>query len=156
MQIPRLRQLAKRTRRSCYECKRFHAQHLSIPATGNLPQDRTTVERPFKVIGLDYAGPFQYVKGSKATGKAYILLFTCSLTQAIYLSTYIYQSLETFIASLKRLIARKGRPEKIYSDNFSTFIAASKWLKKAVQNESVHEYLSSKGIKWQFNMSRAP
>ena len=33
------------------------------------------------------------------------------------------------------MIARSGRPEKIYSDYFSTFAAAAKWIKKAVNSD---------------------
>ena len=54
------------------------------------------------------------------------------------------------------MMARRGRPEKIYSDNFSTFVSASKWLKNVIRNEAVHDYLASNEIKWQFNLSRAP
>ena len=54
--------------------------------------------------------------------------------------------------SLKRLIARRGRPEKIYSDNFSTFKCAKKWLK----DERLNDYLASQKIQWQLNLSRAP
>ena len=54
------------------------------------------------------------------------------------------------------MITKRGRPEKIYSDNFSTFVAAAKWLKKAVQSEEIHDFMSTQNIKWQFNMSRAP
>ena len=46
--------------------------------------------------------------------------------------------------------------EKIYSDNFSTFVAAAKWLKKVQRTERVQEFLSQDNIRWQFNLSRAP
>jgi hypothetical protein len=52
-------------------------------------------------------------------------------------------------------MARKGRPQKIYSDNFSTFVSAAKWLKEVVRNEDVHDYLATNDIRWQFNLSRA-
>jgi hypothetical protein len=63
---------------------------------------------------------------------------------------------DEFIPTLKRLIARKGRPEKIYSDNAKTFVAAAKWLKKAQQDEKFNHFLAKEKIKWQFNLSRAP
>ena len=121
-----------------------------------LPQDRTTGWRPFQVIGLDYAGPFPYKKSANTEGKAYILLYSCSLTRAVYLELVRGQSSEDFLPSLKRMIARRGRPEKIYSDNFSTFVSAAKWLKKAVKSEEVNDFLATQDIKWQFNLSRAP
>lgn len=54
-------------------------------------------------------------------GKAYIVLYACSLSYAWYMD--LVSSLETreFILSLKKLIARKGRPQKIYLDHGSIF-----------------------------------
>ncbi|KAK3739567.1 hypothetical protein QZH41_006377 [Actinostola sp. cb2023] len=57
---------------------------------------------------------------------------------------------------MKRLIARRGRPSKVYSDNGKTFVAAAKWLKKVSKDEKLCEFLSDESITWQFNLSRAP
>ena len=62
---------------------------------------------------------------------------------------------EEFIGTLKRLIARKGRLVKIYSDNGRTFVAAAKWLRNVMEDERLHDYLAKMNIKWQFNLSRA-
>lgn len=45
------------------------------------------------------------------------------------------ESLETqeFLISLKRFIARKGRPQKIYSDNGTTFVGVANWLAKLMK-----------------------
>ena len=61
-----------------------------------------------------------------------------------------------FITSLKRFIARRGRPEKIYSDNGKTFVGAANILKTIMSDEKVHDYLAKQRILWQFNLSRAP
>ena len=58
--------------------------------------------------------------------------------------------------SLQRFIARRGRPERIYSDNGSTFTAAERWIKLVNQDEKLQDYLSRNGITWQFNLSHAP
>ena len=154
--IPRLRQLTKRIRSECYGCKRLRAMPLSKPKPADLPTDRTDGDHPFQVIGLDFAGPIIYKKSAKTQGKAYIIIYTCSLTRAVCLELLPDQTLTSFVPSLKRMMARRGRPEKIYSDNFSTFVSASKWLKNVIRNEAVHDYLASNEIKWQFNLSRAP
>jgi hypothetical protein len=67
-------------------------------------------------------------------------------------------SLETveFLGALRRFIARRGRPSKIFSDNGKTFVAAASWLKKVMQDERLHDFLADKCISWQFNLSRAP
>ena len=63
---------------------------------------------------------------------------------------------EEFISTLKRFIARKGRPEKIYSDNDRTFVGAAKWLRNVIQDERLHDFLAQLNIKWQFNLTKAP
>ena len=53
------------------------------------------------------------------------------------------------MTDLKRLIARRGRPVKIYSDNGGTFVGATKWIKTSMEDERVNNFLAHQGIKWQ-------
>ena len=154
--IPRLRRLARKVIKKCYGCRRFQAKALKQPAPGLLPRDRTEGNRPFQTIGVDFAGPLRYRKTNKTEGKAYIVLYACSLTRGIYIELLSSLSTEEFIRSLKQFIARKGRPDKIYSDNGKTFVAAAKWLSAAQRNERLQNLLAEKEIHWQFNLSRAP
>ena len=98
---------------------------------------------------------FWYVTKNKAERKAHLLLYGCSLTRAVHLE--VLKSMETseFIPSLKRFIARRGRPKVIYSDNAKTFKAAAKWLRKLQQDERFHAFLAENAVKWRFNISRA-
>ena len=100
------------------------------------------------IIGVDFTGPIRYTPRAKTERKAYLILYACSLTIAVHLD--LLKSLETseFIGSLKRFIARRGRPEMIYSDNGSTFKAAEKWLNKVRQDERFHHLLAGLTIKW--------
>ena len=149
--VPRLRCL-----KNCYGCKRFNAQAFAVPPPGQLPKDRTQGQSAFEVIGVDFEGPLKYRKRKNLQGKAYIMLYACSLTRGIYLD--LLPSLDTseFIQSLKRFIACRGRPMKIYSDNGRTFVGAAKWLKRVRANERLNEFRCRQKIKWQFNLSRAP
>ena len=63
---------------------------------------------------------------------------------------------EVFITALKRFIARRGRPRKIYSDNATTFVGAEWWLRNVMKDENLQNYLAHQSIVWQFNLSRAP
>ena len=65
-------------------------------------------------------------------------------------------STEEFIRSFKRLVARRGKPRKVYSDNAKTFVAAAKWVKNVMKDEKLQHWLARNDIKWQFNLSRAP
>lgn len=154
--IPRLRQLARNVVRRCYGCKKFHVRAFHNPPPGNLPTDRTEGSTPFQVIGVDYAGPITYKISKKKEGKAYFLLFTCSLTRAIHIELLPDQTTGGFIKSFKRFVARRGRPKKIYSDNGKSFVAAAKWLKKVMKDEKVQNHLAHQNVVWQFNLSRAP
>ena len=105
---------------------------------------------------MDFVGPIAFrTKGNK-DGKAYIILFTCSLTRVVYLELLPNQTMEEFIQSFKRLIARRGRPEKVYLDNGKTFMAAASWLYKIMKEEVFNDFVTKHSIRWQFNLSRAP
>jgi len=108
------------------------------------------------VIGVDFAGPEKYLQKPKREQKAYVVLYSCSLTHGVFLE--LLPSLETgeFIKSLKRLIARRGRPAKVFSDNGKTFVAAAKWLSKVHKDEKFNDFFAKQSITWQFNLSRAP
>lgn len=154
--VPRLRRLVKRVIKKCTGCKRFQATALAAPPPGLLPRDQTEGTTPFQVMGVDYVGPIKYRISSKREGKAYVILYACSLTRALYLD--LARSLETseFLLSLKGLIARRGRPSKIYLDNSSTFIGAATWIRQVMRDEKLSDFLAQQQISWQFNLSRAP
>ena len=63
---------------------------------------------------------------------------------------------QDFIISLKKFIARRGRPKKVYSDNGGTFVGAARWLKLVMHDEQINDFLAQNGIKWQFNLSEPP
>jgi hypothetical protein len=123
--IPRLRRLVKKVIHKCNGCKRFQVKPLPNPPVGNLPKDRTMGEVPFQTIGVDYAGPIKY-RHKKSEKKVYILLYSCSLTRAVYLDLL---------------------PDLTYSDNGKTFVAASKWVKNVMKDEELQNWLARNEIK---------
>ena len=141
--VPRLRRLAKKVIKSSFGCKRFQATALTNPPPGSLSSDGTEGTAAFQVVGVDFAGPMKYRKGKKNEGKAHMELLPSFET-------------EEFISSLKRFIARCGRPNTFYSDNGRTFVGAAKLLKTIMADEKLQDYLAHLGIRWQFNVSRAP
>ena len=103
--VPRLRRLTKKVIRGCSGCKKFQVAAFANPPTARLPTDRTERSVPFEVLGMDFAGPIAYKLSPKKEGKAYILLFACSLTRAIHLELLPNQTAEEVIRSLKQFIA---------------------------------------------------
>lgn len=81
--IPNLRQFPKRIIHKRYVCKRFQAVVCPASAVGDLPLDQTNGSRQFQVIGINFAGPLIYIKNEKQEEKAYILVYSCNLTQAV-------------------------------------------------------------------------
>ena len=86
----------------------------------------------------------------------YILPFAYSLIRAVYLDLQPDQTREKFLCSLKRFEERRGRLEKIISDNGRTLVSARKWLKNVQQDKKMKDWLAKQNIQWQFILSRAP
>lgn len=154
--VPRLRRLAKRLIKKCPKCKRFQVTALESPPPGLLPKDRTEGDTPFQVVGVDFAGPIKIRVGQKREGKAYVVVYSCSLSRALHLDLTKTMEMAEFLLSLKGFVARHGRPEKVYSDNGRTFVGAAAWMKKVRNDERLNDFLAHQGISWQFNLSRAP
>ena len=90
--IPRLvRQQVKRIIKRCHSCKRFQAVALATPPLGQLPLERTKGSGAFKVVGVNFAGPTNYLKLSRKEGKAYLVLFACSLSISKFYQTWRLQ-----------------------------------------------------------------
>ena len=121
-----------------------------------MPSDHTLGGAALEVIGTDFAGPILYKLTPRPQGKAYLVIFSCSLSQAVHLELVPSLKTSAFLPCLKRLIARRGRPRVIYSDNGSTFVKAAKWLKQGREDEKLQGYLEWHNIEWKFDLSRAP
>ena len=113
--VPRLRALVKQVLKSVFQA----ASVFRLHGTGNaasldlLPTDRTEGSAPFEVIGVDFAGPIKYRIKAKNRRERPILHCTRAVLPEDYSWKY-YQTWQTseFLRSLKRLIARRGRPEE--------------------------------------------
>ncbi|KRX13487.1 hypothetical protein T07_7881 [Trichinella nelsoni] len=86
-----------------------------------LPVARVEPTFPFCQVGLDFAGPFPVRGEDCGVKKVYICLFTCMITRAVYLEIVANMTTTSFLAALRRFIARRGTPTVIQSDNFRTF-----------------------------------
>ena len=100
--------------------------------------NRREVNRPFQAVGVDITGPVKY--RSAKTEKFYIVLFACSLTRIVYIELLHSPHTAESICCLKRFIAPKGRPRKIFSDNGKTFLAAAKRQKVVRSDEKLQNY----------------
>ncbi|KAJ0182261.1 hypothetical protein K1T71_001630 [Dendrolimus kikuchii] len=146
------RNLARKIVHSCVRCHRFKAIPIQ-PIMADLPKERTQLEFPFLISGIDYAGPVLIVdrkgRGSRLI-KSYICVFICFAVKAVHLELVTDLTKEAFLAALNRFISRRGKPATIYSDNGTTFVGASNELARFLNNnsESLGFDLLEQGIKF--------
>ena len=84
--------------RNCPGCKRFQVKAYADPLTANLPLERTTGSIPFQLMRVNYAGLIRYLSKAKKEKKAYVVLYACSLTKAVYLDLLPDQSRSSYTA----------------------------------------------------------
>lgn len=82
-------------------------------------------------------------------------------TKAVHLELASDMTSSTFIAALNRMIARRGIPKNIYSDNGTNFVGANRELKKEFKPHSTFgdntlEKISHLEITWHFNSTLWP
>ena len=150
------RQLVKKTIYKCKLCKKLQGLSYGMPQRSQLPGFRVEDKHPFTTVGIDFAGPL-YVKNSSGTSqKVYVALFTSGISRAVHLELVSHLNVESFLLCFKRFIGRRGMPEVIVIDNAKTFTAFSKALKGILRSSDTQVYLAQKGVKWLFNLAKAP
>ena len=157
--IPKGRQTVKKELFGCNICRRFQGRSYPVPESPDLPEFRVRDVHAFSCVGVDFAGPLfikSNVKDDSEMTKVYIALFTCATSRAVHLELVSSLDAPTFLLCLRRFTGRRGLPKLIVSDNAKTFQASEKTLVSLFELEDVQEHLSSKGIRWQFNLAKAP
>ena len=91
------------------------------------PEKRITANYPFGVTGIDFAGPFQ-VKEGRNHSKAYVVVFSCATSRAVYFTVTKSMEAKEFIDKLNEFISVHSRPREIISDNAKTFKVAAKFI----------------------------
>ncbi|XP_050555621.1 uncharacterized protein LOC118273288 [Spodoptera frugiperda] len=148
----------------CVICIR-HSTQTHQQMMGQLPKARVSVQKPFQCSGVDYAGPIS-IRSSKGRGhhstKGYICLFVCMSTRAIHLEVVSDMTSQSFLASFKRFVARRGRVLDLWSDNGTTFVGSAKELRqlfnaeRSVVASEIADFLSMNGTTWHFIPPHAP
>lgn len=159
--IPKLRHELRTFVNKCVTCKRYE-HPLGTQLMGDLPKEKVTPCKPFTYTGVDYAGPIElkeYLKTTIRTKKAWIAIFVCLQTRAVYIDIVTDLTSAAFISCFKRFVGRKGKCLRLFSDNATTFVGASKELLAAYRawnTSETHRKLNSYGTSWQFMTPAAP
>ncbi len=131
-------------------CRR-RAPNTKSQMMGQLPSVRVTPDMVFEHVGLDYAGPLYLKRGATRKPtiiKCYICVFVSISVKAVHLELVSDPTTE---------VARRGKPNSIWSDHGTNFVGANRVLKE------LYAFLLSKGtesanqgIDWHFIPERDP
>uniref|UniRef100_A0A914MG20 Integrase catalytic domain-containing protein n=1 Tax=Meloidogyne incognita TaxID=6306 RepID=A0A914MG20_MELIC len=147
---PRARQAVRSVISECMACRKMNSYKYALPEMPPLPSDRVQQRRPFQSIGIDYAGP-TLTKFNGVQIKCWLVLITCLTTRAVYLEPSLDLTALSFINVFRRFISRRGRPEKVLSDNGRNFVLAEKAISSALP-----PLLAENKIEWKFIPALSP
>ena len=82
---------------------------------GNLPKERLKPAPPWYTTSIDLFGPFTIRDAVKkrTTSKAYVVIFNCIGTRAVYLDLAPDYSTESFLMVLRRFVSLRGYASKV-------------------------------------------
>ena len=79
--------------------------------------------------------------------------YLCHSVNAVHLETVTYLTTDAFVASLRRFIARCGKPSCIWSDHGTNFVGATREIKELLDflkhqktQGTISDFCSSQGI----------
>lgn len=160
-----LRSVTRSVINKCIICFKARST-FSEALIGSLPTARVSISKPFTHCGVDYAGPITLREGKRRNSrihKAYMAVFVCFSTKVVHLELVSDLTTDAFLASLKRLISRRGKPSRIYSDNATNFVDAKRhigelydFLNTKQAQESINHFLRDQQTTWSFIPPNAP
>jgi hypothetical protein len=158
--ICRIRRIVKSIVSNCVICRR-NAKDFETQVMAPLPAERLKPSPAFHYTMVDYFGPFP-LKGEvnkRSQGRGYGVLFTCLYTRAVYADVAHDYSTDGFLTVFRRFVTIRGYPSKIYSDNGSQLVRASKELKDAIKVlkwDVICKFGAETGMLWKFSAADAP
>jgi hypothetical protein len=154
----------KKQLRPCVKCRKIKAKRLQ-QLMGDLPEARINPSRPFLHTGVDFTG-FVDIKLNKGRGvktnKGYIAVFVCMATKAVHFELVSDLSTSAFIAALKRMSSRRGKPSHMYSDNGTNLVGGNNVLQQELAeiqqifSDDLLTEVNEMSIQWHFNCPAWP
>ncbi|XP_062714020.1 uncharacterized protein LOC134290830 [Aedes albopictus] len=160
----RARNLARRIVHSCINCFRCRPR-ATEQVMGDLPAERVSPTLPFLCTGVDLCGPVYYRLPDRKSKpvKAYVALFVCLSIKAVHIELVGDLSTNSFLAALRRFVARRGKPKLIECDNAQNFRGAvrelselSKQFRSQQMQNTVTRSCAEDGIEFKFIPPRSP
>ena len=139
--------------RNCFGCRRRNAS-AGEQRMANVPLECLIPDQPpFTFVGIDYFGPV-LVKQKRSCVKRYGCIFTCLTTRVVHIEIAHFLDTDLFISAMRRVIARRGSPQVVCSDNGTNFHGGERELRAAFDGWNQHrivKYTSQQEIEWIFN-----
>ena len=143
----------------CLICLPFQGGLYKVKPMAPWPTSKVIRSKVFTNTGLDYFGPL-YIRQGKDRVKVWVCLFTCITVRAMHLELVEGMTVEQFLLTFCRFIARRGKPDQIILEYAPNFKATKKAIdmawEKVVYDPPVHSYLSDKKIKLSFIIEPSP
>ena len=142
---------------ACIECRR-QRQLPMRQQMADLPPERLTPDKPpFAYTCIDFFGPF-LVSIKRSRVKRYGCLFSYMTTRAVHLEVTHTLDTDSFSCAFTRFIARRGKPEKVFSDNGTDLVSGSKELRVNIQEfnrKHINDKMLQMDVDWHFNPPHA-
>ena len=124
------RRIVRNLIQKCIGCRRRFTGKPTTQMMAPLPKSRLQQPmRAFERVGVDYGGPYLTKQGrGKTRTKRYLCLFTCLTTRAVHLEMAYALDTDSFINAFSRMVARRGTPAFVLSDNGTNFVGAEREL----------------------------
>ena len=91
----------------------------------------------------------------KVTAKRYLYLFICASKRAVHVEIAYSLDTASFLDAFSRMVARRGKPEVMISDNGTNFTSAERELRDLVSTldqTHIKEQVAHDGIQWRFKL----
>lgn len=140
---------------NCLKCFRVRPLGAPAPLMGDLPSYRVNKLKAFLSSAVDFGGPYDISLGrgrGNKTYKGYICVFVCTSTKAVHTELVTELSSEAFLAALRRFVARRGRCNRLVSDQGKNFVGANNILQRLVDDAAAEFDV----IKFEFNPPGSP
>ncbi|XP_033114100.1 uncharacterized protein LOC117114530 [Anneissia japonica] len=155
--ILRGREAIRGQQRQCAHCQKWRG-NPKIPKISDLPQSRLRLFKPaFYSTGVDCFGPM-IVKIGRKSEKRWDIIYKCMTTRSIHLDLLESMDVDSFLMSLRRFVARRGKPYEILSDCGTNFKGGDKELKQAfhAMSTELQIQLADQRVCFKFNPPLAP
>ena len=146
---PNIRTISNSFTRNCVKCRLSKARCEGRPPLPPLPLPRTELIRPFLHVAIDHTGAYN-IQTQEGTSRWYIAVCVCLSTRAVWLDVVNDLTAVAVQNTLRRLFARHGTPEVLYSDNHRSFIAVDNF------EDEVEVFSQQRRFQWRFQTPKAP